>query len=42
MPEKGENVRRERKIKLPFMIYPDFESVLVPEYNGKNRSVLYK
>ena len=25
----------ERKIKSPFMIYEDFESILVPEDNGK-------
>ena len=25
----------ERKIKSPFMIYADFESILVPEDNGK-------
>ena len=42
MPEKGENVSRERKIKSPFIIYPDFKSVLVPENNVRNRSVLYK
>ena len=24
-----------RKIKSPFMIYADFESILVPEDNGK-------
>ena len=25
----------ERKIKSPFIIYADFESILVPENNGK-------
>ena len=38
IPKKGEYVRfknYERKIKSPFMIYTDFESVLVPEDNGK-------
>ena len=38
MPKKGEYVKFknfERKIKSPFMIYVDFESVLVPEDNGK-------
>ena len=33
----------KRKIMSPFMIYPDFESILVPEDNGKqNPRVLYK
>ena len=38
MPKKGEYVKFkkfERKIKSPFMIYPSFESILVPENNGK-------
>ena len=38
MPKKGEYVRLknlERKVKSPFMIYADFESILVPEDNGK-------
>ena len=38
MPKKGEYVRFENfkiKIKSPFMIYADFESVLVPENNGR-------
>ena len=38
MLKKGEYVKFknfERKIKLPFMIYADFESILVPEDNGK-------
>ena len=37
MPEKGEYVRfknYETEIKSPFMIYADFESILVPEDNG--------
>ena len=36
IPEKGEYVKFknfERKITLPFMIYVDFESILVPEDN---------
>ena len=33
----------KRMIKLPFMIYVDFESILVPEDNGKqNRNESYK
>ena len=38
MPKEYEYVRfktHERKIKSQFMIYTDFESILVPEYNGK-------
>ena len=38
MPEKGKYVRfknYERKIKSPFMIYADFQSILVPEDKGK-------
>ena len=38
MPKKGEYVKfktYERQIKLPFIIYADFESILVPENNGK-------
>ena len=38
MTKKREYVRfknYERKIKLPFMTYADFESILVPEGNGK-------
>ena len=38
MPKKGEYIKFkncERKIKSPFMIYTDFESILVPEDNGK-------
>ena len=36
-PKKGEYVKFknvEGKIKSPFMIYADFESILLPEYNG--------
>ena len=38
MPKKGKYGRfknHERKIKSPFMIYADFESILVPKDNGK-------
>ena len=38
MPKKGEYIKLknfERKIKSPFVIYADFESILVPEDNGK-------
>ena len=38
MPKKDEFVKfknHERKIKSPFMIYANFESILVPEDNGK-------
>ena len=38
MPKKGEYVRfknYETKIKLPFMIYADIESILVPKNNGQ-------
>ena len=38
MPKKGEKVNfknYERKVKSPFMIYEDFESILVPQDNGK-------
>ena len=38
MPKKGEYVKFksfERKIKLPFMIYADFESILEPGDDGK-------
>ena len=41
MPKTGEYVKLknyERKIKSPFIIYADFESVLVPEDNGKQNS----
>ena len=37
--KKGEYVKirnYERKIKSLFMIYADFENILVPENNGKN------
>ena len=38
MPKKGEYVRLksfERKMKFPFMIYADFESILVQKDDGK-------
>ena len=38
MPKKSKYSRfkhYERKIKSPFMIYADFESILDPEENGK-------
>ena len=38
MSKKGEYVKfrnYERKIKSPFIIYADFESILVPEDDGK-------
>ena len=38
MPKKGEHIKFKiygRKIKSPFMIYADLESILVPEDNGK-------
>ena len=38
MPKNDEYVRfknYERKIKSPFMIYADFESIVVPEDNEK-------
>ena len=38
MPNKGEYVKYknfERKTKLPFMSYADYESILVPENNEK-------
>ena len=37
MPDKGQHgtfKNYERKIKSPFIIYPDFESILVPENNN--------
>ena len=37
MPKKGEYIKFKnfgRKIKSPFMIYADFESILVTEDNG--------
>ena len=46
MSKKGEYVKFknfERKLKSPFMIYADFESILVPEDNEKkhpNESLL--
>ena len=48
MPKKDESVKLknfERKIKTPFKIYADFESILVPEDNGKqnpNESYIIK
>ena len=41
MPKKGEYVKfknYERKIKSPFIIYEDFESILKPENNEKQNS----
>ena len=41
MPKKGEHVKFknfERKVKFPFMIYADFENILVPEDNGKQNT----
>ena len=41
MPQKGEYVKfknYERKIKSWFIIYADFESILVLEDNGKQNS----
>ena len=41
MPEKGEYVRfknYERKTKSPLFCYADFESISVPEENGKQNS----
>ena len=38
MARKGEAVKLKnyaRKIKSPFKIYPDFDSILVQENNGK-------
>ena len=44
MSKKGEYVKLknyERKTKSPFMIYADFESILVPENNEKqNKNIL--
>ena len=42
MPKKGEYVKfknYERKIKSAFIIYADFESILVPEDNGKQTNI---
>ena len=44
MPKKVEYVRfknYERKIKSPFIIYADFESILVAETNGKQNPEEY-
>ena len=41
MPKKDEYVKFikfERKIKSPFIIYDDFETILVPEDNGKQNT----
>ena len=41
MSKKGEHVKFknfERKIISPYMVYADFESILVPENNGKQNS----
>ena len=38
MPKKGKYVGIEnfqRKIKSPFMVYEDFESILIPDDGGK-------
>ena len=38
MPEKSEHVKfknYERKLKSPFIIYAEFESILVSKDNGK-------
>ena len=38
MPKNGEYIKFKnfgRKIKSPFIIYTDFEFILVPEDNGK-------
>ena len=45
VPKKGEYVRfknYENRIKPPFMIYADFESILVPKDNGKQNSAKAK
>ena len=44
MATKGEYVKLknyEIKIKSPFIIYADFESILVPENNGKQNTEEY-
>ena len=42
MSKKGEHLKFERKIKPSFMVYADFESILVPEDNEKkNRNQSY-
>ena len=38
MSKEGDYVKfknYERKIKSPFMIYTDFESIIVPEFNER-------
>ena len=46
MPKKGEYVKfknYKRKIKSPFIIYADYESILIPKNNGKqNPREFYK
>ena len=44
MPKKGEYVKSnnyERKIQSPFIIYPGFKSILVPQNNGKQNQEFY-
>ena len=44
MPEKGEYVKfknYQRKMKSPFLIYADFESILVPKDNKKQNPEKY-
>ena len=43
MPKEGEYFKYktyERKIKSPFIIYADFEIILVPEGNGKQKCLI--
>ena len=45
VPNKGKFVKfknYERKIESPFIIYADFESILVPENNGKQKQIYKK
>ena len=45
MSKKDEHVKfknYERKIKSPFIIYVHFESILVPEDNGEQNSLIQK
>ena len=42
LPKKGKYIRLknyERKVKSLFMLYVDFESILVPEDNGKQNHI---
>ena len=42
MPQKGEYVKFnsfERKIKPPFIVYSDLESILVPQDNEKDDTI---